>query len=103
MIYRLYEYLLNRPSLLRGPARLMWNLGCFGLLAGMLAAALTSILAVVTSVGGSADASYQHLFPRLPTWWVPESPVGFALYLIAMMVSYLLHDVSRELERFHRC
>jgi hypothetical protein len=102
MIYRLYAYLLNRPSLLRGTARVLWNLGCFGLLAGVLAAALTSILAVVTSFGGSGEASYQQLFPGLPTWWVPESPGGVAFCLAAMLVGYLLQDLSREVERLQR-
>lgn len=98
MIYRLYEYLLNHPSLLRGTARMLWSLGCFGLLAGALAAALTAILTGMTSVGGSGEASYQQLFPGLPTWWVPQSPAGVVLYLAAMLVGYALQNLSRELE-----
>jgi hypothetical protein len=102
MIYRLYEYLLNRPSLLRGTARMLWNLGCFGLMAGVLAAALTAILSVVSSFGVSGEASYHQLFPGLPTWWVPESPGGVALYLAAMLVGYLLQELSRDVERLLR-
>jgi hypothetical protein len=102
MIYRLYEYLLNRPSLLRRTARMLWNVGCFGLMAGVLAAALTAILSVVSSFGGSGEASYQQLFPGLPTWWVPESPGGVALYLAAMLVGYLLQELSRDVERLLR-
>jgi len=94
--------MLNRPWLLRGAARLMWNLGCGGFLAGVLAAALTAILSVVTTFTGATDASYQQLFPGVPTWWVPESVAGFGVYLTAMLWAYLLHDFARELERLRR-
>lgn len=102
MLYRLYEYLLNRPSLMRGAATMLWKLGCFGLLSGGLAAALTAILGVVTAFAGSADAGYQQLFPGLPTWWVPESIAGVGVYLTAMLWAYLLQDLSRKVERLHR-
>jgi hypothetical protein len=102
MLSTLCQYMLNRPSLLRGTARVLWNLGCGGLLAGVLAAALTAILGAMTAFGGSTDASYQQLFPGVPTWWVPESAAGFGVYLTAMLWAYLLGDFSRKLERLHR-
>jgi hypothetical protein len=99
----LLEYLFARPTLVRLVGSLLWRVGCFGLAAGAIAAALNAILNVVTSMGAAADARYEQLLPGVPTWWIPESPLGITVYMLVMLGAYLLHALARELHRLQRC
>jgi hypothetical protein len=99
MLTTLYGFALNRPSVLRFGASVLWRTGCLGLLAGVVAAAITAILGIATSMAGGVPASYQQVVPGLPTWWIPESPLGIGIYLTLMLAAYLVNDLARELDR----
>ncbi len=99
MLSTFYEYLLNRPAMLRIVGSVLWRIGCFGLLAGALAAAVTAIFGVVASMTGSVNAGYQQMVPGLPTWWIPESPLGVSFYLTLMLVAFIVNNFARELQR----
>ena len=103
MLSRLYEYLLNRSAIMRTLATVLWHGGCFGLLAGAMVATANAMLGVVTSMGGGAEATYQQLFPSLPTWWIPESPIGVAFYVSSMLAAYTLNELARALDQFQSC
>lgn len=60
------------------------------------------ILGVVAAMGGGAAASFEQLYPQLPSWWIPQSPVSVGLYLSLMLAAYLLNDIARELRRYLR-
>lgn len=63
MLSILPEFLFARPALVRRIAGLLWRVGCFGLVAGAIAATVNAILGVVSSMGAAADATYHQLFP----------------------------------------
>lgn len=88
MLNQIYEYLLNRPALMRLAARLVWLAGCFALLAGVFAQAVNVLLSLATSRASGSDASYEQLLPGIPTWWIPESAAGVAFYLTLMLAAY---------------
>lgn len=103
MLMNFYEYLANRPALLRAMVAVLWRIGCSGLVAGVIAAVVNAILGVVMAKSGGAGATLEQLYPGLPTWWIPQSPLGVAFYLGLMLVAYLLNELARELRRLHRC
>jgi hypothetical protein len=100
MMAALYEIALSRPNLLHGFASLLWRCGWFGLLAGVLARAIDAILAVPTSMGAPGpQATYQLLLPGVPTWWIPESVSGVAVYIGLMVAGYALSSLALEFQR----
>lgn len=41
-------------------------------------------------VGFEAPQSLAEMYPNLPTWWIPESPVGFTLVFFAFLTGALM-------------
>jgi hypothetical protein len=100
MIAALYEIALSRPNLLRGFASLLYRCGWFGLLVGMLARAIDAILAVPRSMGAPGpQATYQLIFPGVPTWWIPESVFGIAVYIGLIVAGYALSALALKCQR----
>lgn len=43
----------------------------------------------LSRVGIEAPQSLAEMYPNLPTWWIPESPVGFALVFLVFLIGAL--------------
>jgi hypothetical protein len=103
MIAAIYEFLLNRPNLLRKAGCLLWRCGSFGIFTGLLAKSINVILLVIASLGApNQQVDYQTLFPGIPVWWVPESVFGLAIYVGMMLAGYSLLTCAAQLQRLLR-
>jgi hypothetical protein len=52
-------------------------------------------------VGLGAPQSLAEMYPGLPTWWIPESPIGFTLvgltFIIGVLVSWLGKSALKQM------
>jgi hypothetical protein len=77
-------FLLQRPRLLVEVGRMSISVSAGGLLAGLTANAIKTAVFVASSVAGPGAVmlrTLQQFLQGFPTWWVPESMVGSALYV----------------------
>lgn len=101
MFDRIYEYFIAQPSRITVLGRALFGLGSFGLFTG----ATEHIARVATGQIGRLGGSNGHfsllsaLPAGLPTWWVPETPEGFALYFVLALVGVGIALEGRKFER----
>lgn len=93
--------LLNPPSRLRTLGHTLINgAGCL-LLIGLFGQVAVAAVSGVMSPAGSAPhaTSLALLYPALPTWWVPEGPLGFVFCTTTLGVGIVLSSVANKVQR----
>jgi hypothetical protein len=100
MLERLVDYFLTQPKRLVGLGQALAQFGGFLLVGGVIANAATKSLSVVRGmVGDHTESTLADLLPGLPTWWVPESAVGFALAVLLTLAGVVALHTGRLYER----
>lgn len=93
--------LLNPPSRLAGLGRTMMQLSLWLLFVGAVAKATLTVMSIATTfTQQSAAPTLIHLYPNLPTWWVPEGPVGFSFALSLFLVGLSVKKIAAHIERY---
>ncbi len=84
MLERLYEFFLTKPVRILVFGKAVLSCGFALLIAGMFGGITTSVNSI-KSVGGRqvANATLAEAYPAFPTWWIPETALG---YIIAVLL-----------------
>jgi len=101
MLEHLVDYFLTRPKRLVALGQVLIRSGGFLVILGVIAHAATNSLSVVRSMAGSQQSvpTLADLLPPVPTWWVPESAVGFGLVALLLLSGVVALRTGRMYER----
>ena len=96
------EFFLTKPRRIVSLARVGFSLAGFLIICGLIArVALVGVPAIRAMGSASAEpVTLELLYPTLPTWWIPESALGYALAGGLAVAFIALAVVGRQLERF---
>lgn len=94
-------FLLNPPSRLRALGHALINGAGLLLLIGVIAqVAVAAVSGVMTLAGGASHvASLAQIYPELPTWWIPEGPLGYVLCAVTLGVGIVLTSLAGKFQR----
>lgn len=101
----MYEWLitwfLSRPTRIVHVGNSLSRAGMFLIVAGLLGR--------VATIGVSATKSMSRietgvlllsdLYPTVPTWWIPESIIGYGLSIILVIAGLIVVQTGREMTR----
>lgn len=78
MFEKLLDYFLCEPKRLVGFGDALWQSGAWILLIGAFSHVATAAMVGLASMSKNVvhAMTLAEMFPRLPTWWVPESIIG---------------------------
>lgn len=104
MLEHLLDYFLTRPKRLIALGRVLTRFGGFLVVLGVIAHAATKSLSVVRGMAGGYQTvpTLADLLSALPTWWVPESAVGFGSVALHIMAGVVALRIGRMYERVLR-
>lgn len=92
--------LLNPPSRLANLGRALMKAAITLLSIGLIAKAVLTVASVPMKFTQQPPAtSLSALFPGLPTWWVPESVLGFALVGTIFFVGYAAKALAIDIKK----
>lgn len=92
--------LLNPPSRLASLGRALMKTSITLLSIGLIAkAALTAASVPMKFTQQPPPTSISALFPGLPTWWVPESVLGFVLVGTIFFVGYAAKELAIDIKK----
>jgi hypothetical protein len=96
---QVFEYFLERPQRLRSLGRTLFSLGSW-----IALFALTGRVVVLTNLRlpqalrTPEPLSLAALYPALPTWWIPETPVAAICTLAVILFGIWLSAVGSRLD-----
>ncbi len=90
---RIYEFVLKQPRRIARVGRLVTRLSALALMVGAIGHASTGL--ATQSRQQTGGMGLEILYPNLPTWWIPESVLATAAYLIAALVGMWLNVTGR--------
>lgn len=97
----LFGLMLMNPRAFRAVGRGLLNLGGFLLLFGWQGHRVLALIdRRLGRVGQDAPDSLAQLYPTLPTWWIPETWIGYSLAVLLIVVGFLTSHTARSLEKF---
>lgn len=77
----------DHPSLFKYAGQALFSVGGFLVVAGVIGRAALAALGVARARAKLPPAeSLSAIYPTLPTWWVPESLIGF-LFALAVAIA----------------
>lgn len=107
MIDGLFEtfqhYFWSKPKRLVVLGTGIGNIALLWLAAGLYAQAgilATSIVSTATRGAKGPQVAIDQLVPGMPTWWIPEHPVSFALLITSVALGVWLMHAGKKLDRF---
>lgn len=94
-------FLLNPPSRLKALGQALTNVACLLGAVGVAANVATKAAQAVQSIAGVAplQVSLAQLYPQLPTWWIPESPLGFAFVGVVLVGGLVIQSTAIKVQR----
>lgn len=104
MLEHLVDYFLTRPKRLVALGQVLTRFGGFLVVLGVIAHAATKSLSVVRGMAGvrQTDTTLADLLSAVPTWWVPESAVGFGLAALLLLAGLVALHTGHMYERVLR-
>ena len=96
------EFVLTKPHRLVKFGRAGFTLTGFVITCGLIArVAIVGVPAIRSIGGGTAKpVTLESMYPTLPTWWIPESALGYAFYGVLAIVFIAIAVAGRRLERY---
>lgn len=96
------EFFLLRPKRLVAVGEALFSIASVLTILGACASMYTSAVAALNRLGRQvrSQSTLTDLLPGLPTWWVPETFVGFVLVIAVAIVGAVMAREGRTLERF---
>lgn len=93
--------LLNPPSRLRSlGCALMNGAGMLLIIGAVGQVAVAATTTVMTMAGGEPHiTSLAQLYPELPTWWIPEGPLGCGFAAAVFLVGLVANTVAKKVHR----
>jgi hypothetical protein len=100
MIERLLFLLVAYPAILRFSGRLLATAAFASLALGWRAHHVLSVLEFqLRRTGVEGPHSLSALYPSVPTWWIPESAEGYALYVALVGTGFAMSFFAKRVER----
>lgn len=102
MLDRLVEFFLLHPKRLVAVGDALCSVASALVMLGACANVYTGAIAAINCLGHQArsQSTLADLLPDLPTWWVPETLVGFVFVIAVTIVGSVIAREGRNLERF---
>lgn len=96
--------MLEKPKTVRWWGKLLFNAGGLATIVGIWGVLALRAIAMPAKLGVTAalTRSLADAYPALPTWWIPESAVGFILSLGVAAVGLWLVMATKHLNRTFR-
>ncbi len=101
MLERLFLSLLNPPSRLRDLGATLFHIGLSLCAVGLVLQGASRIVEVTQRMGNAVvpESAAAYLLPALPTWFIPESLVGFAFWISVAAVGWCCQSYAKDFER----
>lgn len=102
MYEKLLDYFLTDPGRLVGAGRLAARSALMLILIGLCGRVATTGVSVLSErVRGAVQATtLAELYPAFPTWWVPETALGFALCSVLIACGITAALTGKKLQRY---
>ena len=99
---RILNYFMTEPRRLVVAGRFAARLGVLLLLIGLCGRVATTGVALLLPRASSTTqaTTLADVYPALPTWWVPETALGFVLCLILTAGGIAAAQTGKRLERY---
>ena len=104
MYEMLIEFFIVRPGRLSALGRALFQVSAMILLVGLCGrVAITATSAIrAMAVSVPPDTSLAMLYPALPTWWVPESFLGYFACVLAAVLGLIFVQIGKTVDRAMR-
>lgn len=102
MLDRFAEFFLVHPKRLVAIGEALYSVASALVILGVWASVYTGAVAALNSLGRQvrSKSTLADLLPGLPTWWIPETLVGFVFIIAFAIVGVVIAREGRNLERF---
>lgn len=97
-------HLLRKPLMAIAAGRFISYLAFYLCLAGLFSKVAVQAVSVVHAMvpqTPGAEASISDVLPRIPTWWIPESAMGFVLLIVMGLMGMWLALTGKRLKRLY--
>ena len=98
MYEMLIEFFIARRGRLSALGRALFQVSAMILLAGVCGHVATSAIRAM-AVSEPTDTSLAMLYPSLPTWWVPESFLGYFACVLTAVLGLMLVQMGKAIDR----
>ncbi len=101
----MYEWLiswfLSRPTRIIHVGSALFRTGMFLTVAGLLGRVATIGVSAIKSIGKGETSvlSLSDIYPTVPTWWIPESIVGYIFSILLVAMGLIVVQTGREIVR----
>ena len=104
MLEQLSDYFISKPTRLRLFGHLLFRISSAVLVVGLIGRVAVVGASALASFGGdpSGRVTLAALCPNLPTWWVPESALGFVAICAIGMVGLAVAHIAKTWLRLLR-
>lgn len=101
---RLIDCFVQRPERLIALGGALLRFGGLAAIVGLFGQVATTDATVIRSLGqvASTPTALAEIYPSLPTWWVPESGAGFALWTFIAIAGLILTHIGKQLQRAYQ-
>jgi hypothetical protein len=101
MYEMLIELFIARPGRLNAIGRALYQVSAMILLVGFCGQVAITVTSAIRAmaVAVPTDTSLDMLYPALPTWWVPESFLGYFACVLAAVLGLTLVQVGKVIDR----
>lgn len=101
MYQMLIEFFIARPGRLSALGRALFQASAMIVLVGVCGhVAITATSAIrAMAVSAPTDTSLAMLYPSLPTWWVPESFLGYFACVLTAVLGLTLVQMGKAIDR----
>lgn len=102
MLDRFAEFFLLHPKRLVVAGEALYSVASALVMLGAGANVYTGAVAAINNLGRQvrSQSTLADLLPGLPTWWIPETPIGFVFVIAVAIVGVVIAREGRNLERF---
>jgi len=101
MYEMLIEFFIARPGRLSALGRALVKVSAMILLVGLCGRVAINTTSAIRAMAVSVppDTSLAMLYPSLPTWWVPESFLGYFACVLTAVLGLTLVQVGKIIDR----
>lgn len=101
MFSNLFAFLLYEPRRIVTLGRALCLTGSFLIFVGLIGRVATASVAAIGFLGGRhlAYLSLGDIYPMLPTWWIPESVIGYVSGAVLVLLGLVITTAGSRLQR----
>lgn len=105
MFKEIFLSLMFPPSRLKTLGAMLSQLGIAMTILGLFLEVGLKAMALLQSMSrvNQAGTSIENILPGLPTWFIPESAEGFALWVTVAALGLYCQYLAKEIKRVYSC